>query len=72
MLAELKRWQSLGAIARRSRKYADNILDYCWVLKWEMINGNRQVKARLTVRGYTDLLQSFLRTYSATTTRWGR
>lgn len=72
MLDELRRWHSLKSFRRSPRRTANNLLDSRWVLKWKMIDGERRIKARLTVRGYRDMQAPELDTYSATTTRWGQ
>ena len=72
MVDELRRWQVLGAFRRQPRQGARNVLDSRWVLKWKMIDGRRQVRARLTVRGYRDVQAPDLKTFAATTSRWGQ
>eukprot|EP00959_Pyramimonas_sp_CCMP1952_P305628 6395380-Pyramimonas_sp.AAC.1 len=47
-LKELKRWVSRGVIERMAKKDADNRIDSRWVIKWKIIEGNRDVKGRLT------------------------
>ena len=69
MLDELKRWLNLGAFARSPKKYASNVIDARWVLKWKTGNGERIISARLVVRGFKDLQAAQLSTIADTTTR---
>ena len=48
------------------------MLDARWVLKWKLIDKIRQVRARMTVRGYRDMQKDELATFSATSSRWGQ
>ena len=72
MIDELRRWQGLEAFERCPRSQADNLIDARWVLKWKVVNGERLIKARLTVRGFRDMQASQLSTFSGTTSRWGQ
>ena len=72
MLDELKRWLNLGAFERSPKKYASNVIDARWVLKWKTVNGERIISARLVVRGFKDLQAAQLSTFAGTTTRWGQ
>eukprot|EP00972_Heterocapsa_arctica_P087203 12858117-Heterocapsa_arctica.AAC.1 len=55
MVEELRRWSGLNAFKRMPKGLARNVLDSMWVLTWKIIDGQRQIKARLTVRGYRDM-----------------
>eukprot|EP00974_Lingulodinium_polyedra_P129602 11210679-Lingulodinium_polyedra.AAC.1 len=72
MLDELTRWYELGAFQRYPRKLAKNVIDSRWVLKWKQIEGTRQIRARLTVRGFRDMQAAALHTHAGTTSRWGQ
>ena len=72
MLEELQRWLNLGAFERVSKKYASNVIDARWVLKWKIVKDQRIIQARLVVRGFQDLQAAQLSTYAGTTTRWGQ
>ena len=72
MLEELQRWLNLGAFERVSKRYASNVIDARWVLKWKIVKDQRIIQARLVVRGFKDLQAAQLSTYAGTTTRWGQ
>eukprot|EP00959_Pyramimonas_sp_CCMP1952_P418762 8772408-Pyramimonas_sp.AAC.1 len=71
-LKELKRWVS-GVIERMNKKDADNRIDSRWVIKWQIIGGQRDVKGRLAVRGFKDRQKHEkyrLRMTAGTASRW--
>ena len=70
ILAELGRWHAHGAWRRRPRQSANNLLTSRWVLKWKIIDGERRIKARLTVQGFKDRQE--VDNFSATTSRWAQ
>jgi len=72
MIAELQRWIKLGSWKRAPRRPGANILDSRWVLKYKVVNGVKQIKARLTARGYKDKQSSELSTFSPTASRWSQ
>ncbi|CAK0801133.1 unnamed protein product, partial [Prorocentrum cordatum] len=72
MKDELERWAELKAFQRIPKDQATNIIDSRWVLKWKEIDGKKQVRARLTVRGFKDMQSPELSTFAGTTTRWGQ
>ncbi|CAK0852886.1 unnamed protein product, partial [Prorocentrum cordatum] len=72
MKDELQRWAELKAFQRFPKDQATNIIDSRWVLKWKEIDGKKQVRARLTVRGFKDMQSPELSTFAGTTTRWGQ
>jgi hypothetical protein len=72
MRDELQRWASCGGFRHFPRKLATNCLDSRWVLKWELVDGKRIIKARLTVRGYKDLQGGEVKTMATTASRWGQ
>ena len=72
MFEELKRWFDLGAFERQRRTAARNVLDARWVLKWKLVNKIKEIRARMTVRGYRDKQAADLATFSATSSRWGQ
>ena len=55
----------------RPRNKTANICSSRWVHKYKIIDGKRQVKSRLTIRGFQDLSVS-ADTYAGTATRWGQ
>ena len=69
---ELKRWIDLGGVERMDKSKATNVLDSRWVLKWKIIDGVREIKARLTARGYKDMQANDVNTYAGTATRYGQ
>ncbi|CAK0834374.1 unnamed protein product [Prorocentrum cordatum] len=74
-LKELKRWVSRGVVERMPKKDADNRIDSRWVIKWKIIEGSRDVKGRLTVRGFKDQQKNEkdrMRTAAGTASRWGQ
>jgi Reverse transcriptase (RNA-dependent DNA polymerase) len=48
-----------------------NICSAKWVFKWKTIDGQRAIKARLTVRGFEDLARD-MQCFSATASRWSQ
>ena len=69
---ELNRWATHRVMKRLMRKDAKNLIDSRWVLKFKVISGERQVKARLTVRGFKDKQAHKLDRYAATGARWSQ
>ncbi|CAK0813698.1 unnamed protein product, partial [Prorocentrum cordatum] len=59
-------------VRQAMKDQATNIIDSRWVLKWKEIDGKKQVRARLTVRGFKDMQSPELSTFAGTTTRWGQ
>ena len=45
MLEELQRWLILGAFERVGKKYASNVIDARWVLKWKIVKDQRIIQA---------------------------
>jgi len=72
MVDELRRWYDLKTFRRKKLSESWNVLDSRWVLKWKYVSGEKIIKARLTVRGFRDLQQQGMRTFSATASRWGQ
>ncbi|CAK0838336.1 unnamed protein product [Prorocentrum cordatum] len=72
MKDELQRWAGLKVFQRFPKDQADNVIDSRWVHKWKEIDGKKQVRARLTVRGFKDMQSPELSTFAGTTTRWGQ
>jgi len=50
-LKEIKRWTGRSVFARMRKRIATNIVISRWVLKCKMIDGKREIKARLCVHG---------------------
>ena len=78
MIEELLCWISMKGWRRMRRTLARNLIDSRWVLKWKLQaqqgsgNKSRQIKARLTAKGFKDLQGSAIKTFSGTTSRWGQ
>eukprot|EP00972_Heterocapsa_arctica_P083683 12331890-Heterocapsa_arctica.AAC.1 len=72
MLSELSKWQDLSCFKRMKKHLARNRIDSRWVLKWKLVDDIKQVRARLTVRGFKDLQTSHLETFAGTSSRWGQ
>eukprot|EP00971_Amphidinium_carterae_P136086 2696642-Amphidinium_carterae.1 len=51
---ELKRWISQQSFMRIPISECKNLLRVRWVYTWKKIEGTRQIKARLTVKGFQD------------------
>ena len=56
----------------RRRSELRNILDSRWVSKWKAVEGQRIIKARLTVRGFKDAQQEGMSTFAGTASRWAQ
>ena len=70
MYDELERWRSLGTFRRIPLSQAKNVCDSRWVLKWKKISDTvKEIRCRLTVRGFRDLQGPSLETFSATASR---
>jgi len=61
----------LGCFRRRKKRHGDNVVDTRWVITWKMIDGNLEIKVRLTMRGFKDRDQD-LETFAGTATRSGQ
>ena len=72
MMKELKSWHNLGSWRKILRKDAKNIIDSRWVVNWKLINGVKDIKARLVVRGFKDQQGEDLNTSASTASRWGQ
>ena len=53
-LKELLSWHNLGSWSLVPRATAFNVIDSRWVIKWKLIDGKKEVKSRLCVRGFKD------------------
>ena len=69
---ELERWISMKCFSRMLKRDATNRIDSRWVLKFKIVDGKREVKARLVVRGFKDAEADSLTTFAGTATRWGQ
>ena len=73
IIKELTSWIELGALQQRLRKGCTNLMTARWVIRWKrMADGTPVIKARLCIRGFQDLQQDSLRTYSATASQQGQ
>ena len=70
MLKELARWHKHKAWVVANRASCKNILSSKWVLKWKLISGAREIKARMVVQGFKDNQE--VRNYAGTTSRWAQ
>ena len=71
-LQELRDLFGLGCYKRMPRSRAKNVADVKWVDKWKMINGQRGVKSRVTMRGFKDRAGQDLAIFVGTASRWGQ
>ena len=55
-----------------AKSEAINNLTTRFVLRWKLINGVRDIKARLVAHGFKDHDSQSLQVYASTTTRWGQ
>ena len=65
---ELSSFVEHKTFARAPRSQCGNICSSRWVLRWKEVDGQRCVKARLTIRGFEDLTD--VPSYASTATRW--
>ena len=70
ILAELNSFIQHKVFCRVPKKGAQNICTSRWVMRWKLINNERAVKARLTIRGFQD--QREVDTYAGTASRWSQ
>ena len=54
-----------GCFCRKPKGDARNAIDIKWIIKWKLVDGERIIKLRMTVRGFKDRAES-LETYSGT------
>ncbi|CAK0873269.1 unnamed protein product [Prorocentrum cordatum] len=70
MSKELGNCIELGALKQRSRLGCTNLMDSRWVIRWKkQPDGKLAIKARLCIKGFKDLQQDRLDTFSATASR---
>eukprot|EP00959_Pyramimonas_sp_CCMP1952_P093897 1964359-Pyramimonas_sp.AAC.1 len=70
MSKELGNWIEFGALKQRSRRGCTNLMDSRWVIRWKkQPDGKLAVKARPCIKGFKDLQQDCLDTFSATASR---
>ena len=70
-LGELRDLHNLGCYERMPRRLARNIVDTRWVIRWKLVDGDRIIKVRLTMRGFKDTCIN-LETFAGTATRWSQ
>ena len=68
---EIRSFHDNKTFELRLRSKTSNICSSRWVHKFKMIDGKRQVKSRLTIRGFQDMSVD-VNTYAGTATRWGQ
>ena len=71
-LQELRDLFDLGCYKRMPRSRAKNVADVKWVDKLKMTNGQRDVKSRVTMRGFKDRAGQDLAAFAGTASRWGQ
>ena len=85
MLQELQTWAKLKCFSRRPRKGARNIIDIRWVIKFKWVTPTtdvtksggqqteaqpiREIRARLTVRGFKDSDKADVDRYAGTSSK---
>ena len=73
MHKEFLTWVEYECFARHPRRSARNIIDTRWVLKWKWVKVNgqrvREIRARLTVRGFKDVQGQDLSAFAGTASR---
>jgi len=73
MKNELQKWTGCEALAMRKLEGADNLMSAVWVLRWKKTpEGSFVIRARLCIRGFQDLQQDSLSTFSGTASRQGQ
>ncbi len=68
MRKELAAFDTLKTFRRIPKSASKNHCTSRWVLRWKQVDGERIVKARLTIRGFQDVAHE-LTTYAATASR---
>ena len=71
-IAELMRWSNRKVFERIRRSQSSNCVTSRWVMKWKLIRGVREIKARLTVHGFKDRQRFDVKTFAATASRWSQ
>jgi Reverse transcriptase (RNA-dependent DNA polymerase)/Integrase core domain len=70
---EIRSFFDLKTFIRAAKSAVPNLLTSKWVFRWKRdASGQKQVKARLTVRGFQDMASDTLETYAGTSSRWGQ
>jgi hypothetical protein len=68
---EVQSFWDLKTFKVSSRASVSNICSSRWIHKWKLIDGQRCVKSRLTIRGYEDMTVSSVN-FAGTASRWGQ
>ena len=63
---ELSTWIAHQCFRRKARKGAYNILDVRWVGKWKIRKNGREIRMRMTLRGFKDKDAESLETFAGT------
>eukprot|EP00971_Amphidinium_carterae_P336807 6473360-Amphidinium_carterae.1 len=53
-LSELSKLFELKCFARKPKNEAVNLVDTRWIYRWKIQEGKKQIKARVTLRGFMD------------------
>eukprot|EP00971_Amphidinium_carterae_P332421 6466575-Amphidinium_carterae.2 len=71
MLEELLRWVHYRCFSVRPRRQCRNVVDIRWVIRWKFEGQppQRNIQARLTVRGFKDLEAGQLLAHATTASR---
>ena len=71
MMKELTAFVELSTFERMKKELSTNHCSARWVLRWKEVDGQRVVKARLTIRGFQDLATE-IATFASTASRWAQ
>jgi Reverse transcriptase (RNA-dependent DNA polymerase) len=69
---ELASFHQLKTFVPALRSSISNIITCKWVHRWKVVQGQRVVKSRLTVRGFADHDAESLQTFAGTSSRWAQ
>jgi len=72
IVKELSAFNDLKSFTPHPRSQCTNLMSARWLFKWKIIDQTRQVKARLTLRGFQDKAGASIATYASTATRWAQ
>ena len=72
IMKERQSWYDRGSFVPILKSKAKNVIDGRWVHKWKIIDGTRQIKSRLRVRGFEDVQGIEASTSTSTASRGQR